>query len=625
MSKRKWTEESVVRRLQQLHSDNKDLSARNVYLTEGGLHKAASKLFGNYENAVRAAGFEYETIRRLHKRYDRASVATELKRLQRERIDVSPTFLRKHYPGLYAAGRRFFGSTMEVYKAAGISQDDSFRYKEKGYWSRERVIDEIKRLEREKHRLDIAGLRNQIGKKRMGMLVHESSRHFGGWYPALEAAGVNSSRWRKLRPSGYWTKETVIHEIRDMYSNNEDLSYLAVRKRRQSALETAATKIFGGWYAALVAAEIPEDVVRALRRKSPLGREFKPSGYWNSPTIIREIRQLQAGGVDLSDLAAKIEVPHLHSVACKNFGSWYSALEAAGIDPDLHRRQASKNYWTKKLILSKLRDYVKENKTLDLMNDRDPRLYRAAIKRFGGLRAALTEAGLDSEQLLSRTSWSEERIVTNIRQLVEMEESLSSTTVQNGHSALHGAAIRYYGSWENAVRAAGFDYDQIRRDWLFESFRGMEFEKCVRETLRLLNWKVDYQRRFRYDGKTVMPDFVDKSSGTWIDAKLDAGGYSVHLTIQKYLPCAKKVMIIYLKGRPRKRDIRSAEFVPVSNLYPELRELGANDLVARIDMLKHNILRPEYQQRFHEFIQRKSRGDKKSIAEIMEYADGTGD
>lgn len=609
----------MVRRLQQLHSDNEDLSARNVYLTQGGLHKAASKLFGNYENAVRAAGYDYETVRRLHRRYDKASVVSELKRLRRERTDVSPTSLRKHYPGLYDAGRRLFGSTVDMYKAAGVSQGDSFRYKPKGYWSKQRVIGEIKRLEHEKHRLDIAGLRNEIGEKRMRLLVYASSKHFGGWYAALEAAGVNPDRWRKLRPSGYWTRGTVIQKIRDMHVNNEDLSYLAIRKRRQFALETAATRIFGGWHAALVAAEIPEDVVRALRRKSPSGREVKPPGYWSTSAIVREVRQLQAGGADLSDLAAKIEVPHLHSAAYKNFGSWYSALEAAGIDPDIHRRQASKNYWTKERILSKLKDYVKENKTLDLMNDRDSRLYRAANKRFGSLRVAVMEAGLNPEPLLSRISWSEERIVANIRQLVEMEESISSVTVQNGRNALYQAANWHFGSWEKAVRAAGFDYDQIRRDWLFESFRGTEFEKCVRSALRVLAWKVDYQRRFKSEGKTLIPDFFDRSTDAWIDAKLDASSYSVHLTIQKYLPYAKKVMIIYLKGRPRKRDTRSAQFMPVTNLYPELREMGADDLIARIDMLRHNILRPEHQRRFHDFIARRTKGDKKTVAEIVKF------
>ena len=101
---------------------------------------------------------------------------------------------------------------------------------------------------------------------------------------------------------------------------------------------------------------------------------------------------------------------------------------------------------------------------------------------------------------------------------------------------------------------------------------------------------------------------------------MHAGGCTVHLTVQKYLPHAKRITTIYLKGRPRKRDTDLAQFRPIASLYDELRQLGADELVARIDMLRHRILRPELQKRFHNLILRKSGDDQKTVSEIMEYA-----
>ncbi|MCC6446178.1 MAG: hypothetical protein IT210_22340 [Armatimonadetes bacterium] len=63
---------------------------------------------------------------------------------------------------------------------------------------------------------------------------------------------------------------------------------------------------------------------------------------------------------------------------------------------------------------------------------------------------------------MAQQKWSKERILEEIQYLNGLGKDLSHSRVQTTNPKLTSAAIRYFGSWKNAVEAAGVDYDTIR-------------------------------------------------------------------------------------------------------------------------------------------------------------------
>lgn len=74
-------------------------------------------------------------------------------------------------------------------------------------------------------------------------------------------------------------------------------------------------------------------------------------------------------------------------------------------------------------------------------------------------------AGIGLTSTSGRESWSKEKIVQKIRELYERGEDLSQKSVSRKHPALLAAAKsrRYFGSWGEAVKAAGVEYGMVKR------------------------------------------------------------------------------------------------------------------------------------------------------------------
>ena len=59
--------------------------------------------------------------------------------------------------------------------------------------------------------------------------------------------------------------------------------------------------------------------------------------------------------------------------------------------------------------------------------------------------------------------WSKELILAKIGRRRSEGRSLAAGVVQKENSRLFGAASRYFGAWEKAMRAAGLDYAKVRK------------------------------------------------------------------------------------------------------------------------------------------------------------------
>ena len=123
--------------------------------------------------------------------------------------------------------------------------------------------------------------------------------------------------------------------------------------------------------------------------------------------------------------------------------------------------------WTKESIVAEiLRRYeTQQDLSYSAMSRESLSLLRAATRYCGSWREAIEFAGLSYEAIRKYRVWTNERILTRIRELNAQGEDLSWGNVSHRlDPPLAAAAVKWchFGSWKAAIEAAGLDYEQIR-------------------------------------------------------------------------------------------------------------------------------------------------------------------
>lgn len=182
--------------------------------------------------------------------------------------------------------------------------------------------------------------------------------------------------------------------------------------------------------------------------------------------IARRLRADHARGVNLGYRSVRRSRPRLAARVVYHFGSWSSALEAAGIDPRLHSRNP---FWTKDRIIRTIKSARRASVDLtwsEVIARRDDlsRAAHAAIRRrnFGSWSRALQAAGVDPDLERKHNRWDRQTIAFELRLRHAEREPMNSAAVQCDLPALHAAALRHFGSFDAALRAARIDPDKVR-------------------------------------------------------------------------------------------------------------------------------------------------------------------
>jgi biotin operon repressor len=191
---------------------------------------------------------------------------------------------------------------------------------------------------------------------------------------------------------------------------------------------------------------------------------------WSRERIIDEIQNLQRQGISLSTRSmAELGYSGMVTTSYKReyFGSWRQAIIAAGFDPrEVCRR---KRKWTAETIIRRIQELHAKGEDLSHSAAKRDHQYLVVVaidpRFFGSWRKAIEAAGIDYKDVSKHEYWSKERIREQILSLYNRGESLSHEMAKRHHGALVSAASspRYYGSWGEAVKAAGLNYDEIRR------------------------------------------------------------------------------------------------------------------------------------------------------------------
>ena len=187
-------------------------------------------------------------------------------------------------------------------------------------------------------------------------------------------------------------------------------------------------------------------------------RDVRKLPKWSRERIVEAILGARRRGVDLS-WTSVVRHPTYAALAyaairSPAFGSWDAALRAAGVAPGEVRRYEA---WDSEKVLAGIRERVRSGLALNskAMQAQDSRLFNAALKRYGGWEAALRAAGVDPAAVYKRRRWDRARIREEIRRLWEAGEDLAAPHMRGHHSALYSAACKHFGSWTTARSACG--------------------------------------------------------------------------------------------------------------------------------------------------------------------------
>lgn len=200
-----------------------------------------------------------------------------------------------------------------------------------------------------------------------------------------------------------WTSEAVLEKIRLLDQKGVDLRHGQIYSDNKR-LVSAASRHFGSWKAAVIAAGVDYNLIREAAERSRTNKISK----WSCEKIIEGVKELAETGEPLAAASARRIKPALFSAAisARYFGSWRAAVTAAGVDYDAVLQQ-SKNT-TRSADTRRRRSILKKILSLDrdvldlpqeAVSQRYPQLHYLATKHFGSWEKAVATAINGPERL----------------------------------------------------------------------------------------------------------------------------------------------------------------------------------------------------------------------------------
>jgi hypothetical protein len=175
---------------------------------------------------------------------------------------------------------------------------------------------------------------------------------------------------------------------------------------------------------------------------------------WSRQEVLRVIAELSGRGEQLNSGHVARNHPALAYAGRKYCGSWEAAIKAAGLDYEAIRR---KRFWNRKKIVARIRELKAAGEPLyvSAAEVKHGGLVGAAAVYFGSWRQAINGAGLDYLKIKRQKEWSKAEVVVEIKRMRAEAVDLSTTmSVRKKYRTLHAAAVRYFGSWAAAMKAA---------------------------------------------------------------------------------------------------------------------------------------------------------------------------
>lgn len=118
MFKRLWHPEMIQNHITS-RIDNEPLNAHYYATNYPDVYAAAERIFGSWRETIEACGIDYSTIRK-YKIWDRSKVLAEIRALYKKHELIHSQHAQLHYKALYMAAIKRFGNWGNAVEAAGI-------------------------------------------------------------------------------------------------------------------------------------------------------------------------------------------------------------------------------------------------------------------------------------------------------------------------------------------------------------------------------------------------------------------------------------------------------------------------------------------------------------------------
>lgn len=199
MRGRVWTREKLIETIRTLNEQGVDLSPTAIQKTHGALFSSARSRshFGSWRAAIAQSGLDYETIKRVEKRWCHASIIEQIRLYNSLDEDLLHPDFKTHRRDLYlaACAHRYFGSWRRALLAAGLDHE---KMRETRIWTKARIRRTIRELAARGETLGWSSVElNCPG-------IYRAARrpeNYGSWKNALAAAGVTAGASRRGRKS----------------------------------------------------------------------------------------------------------------------------------------------------------------------------------------------------------------------------------------------------------------------------------------------------------------------------------------------------------------------------------------------------------------------------------------
>lgn len=261
------------------------------------------------------------------------------------------------------AGIRLYGTWTAALRAAKLDPSKILLVRR---WSKAALVRDMRRRAR-------GGVLRPalVGHRRLASLRAAARNLFGSWEKALASAGLRPL----VRPRVVWTRESILAFLRERVRKGMSLGYKDV-SRSEPMIATYCKRLFGKSWGAV------------LKEK---GYRLDSGIRWSDEVYLRELRRWHRTGRTAIP-GITYEALYLH--ARTRFGSWWNALDAAGLRP--HRRKLVR--WNRGEVVRQISRRHRDGLSLSwrVVFKDDSRLYNAARIHLGKPWIwALRELGYD--------------------------------------------------------------------------------------------------------------------------------------------------------------------------------------------------------------------------------------
>jgi len=237
-NRRTWTADRLIKAIHQLDRQGVPLNYGSVLKADGGLPQAARKVFGSWNEALLAAGYDPDEVRANRRPWTRDEIID----LIRSRAAAGLPVASYNVEPLSAeiASRRLFGSWKKALRAAGVPNPSA----EFPIWTKVTVVEGILMRQQSDEPLHCLAAARQAPR-----LYDAARRLFGSWREALREAGIEpETTRRKRRP---YTKAEIVAHLKSHVKAGRE-GYRA--GFHPESIVKAARRLFGSWDRALCAA-----------------------------------------------------------------------------------------------------------------------------------------------------------------------------------------------------------------------------------------------------------------------------------------------------------------------------------------------------------------------------------